>query len=72
MTGLAAWFWADVWPNLVASGICTAIVWWRARIHLSRHRDTRDTQHQQILEALTSQTGGGSPMSPDDPPGDPS
>ena len=46
--GAALWVWfvGNVWPNLVASGICTAIVWWRARIHLRRHHDRIEAAHR--------------------------
>ena len=49
MTGLWVWFVGQVWPNLVASGICTGIVWWRARVHLSRHRTAAEERHVALL-----------------------
>ena len=52
MTDLVAWFWANVWPNLVASGICTGIVWWRARVHIRLHREAHDRRHAEVLSIL--------------------
>ena len=45
MTALAAWFWANVWPNLVASGICAGVVWWRARVHIHATHAIREAAH---------------------------
>lgn len=33
------WYQGAVYSNLIASGICAGLVWWRARIHLQRQRD---------------------------------
>ena len=51
MNGLWAWFISQVWPNLVASGICAAVVWWRARVHLGRHRQAQEDRHLALLHA---------------------
>ena len=58
MTGLVAWFWANVWPNLVASAICAGVVWWRARVHIHATHAIREAAHQarhtELLAHLTS------------------
>lgn len=36
-----AWYQGAVYSNLLASGICAGVVWWRARVHLRRARETR-------------------------------
>lgn len=33
------WYQGAVYSNLLASGICAALVWWRARVHLARARE---------------------------------
>ena len=49
MAGLWAWFLANVFPNLVASAICTAVVWVRVHIHLRRHEQAQRERHQQLV-----------------------
>lgn len=33
------WYQGAVYSNLLASGICAALVWWRARVHVARARE---------------------------------
>ena len=49
MAALGAWFVANVWPNLVASAICAGLVWWRARIHLARHKAEAEGRHLELF-----------------------
>lgn len=58
MSGFAAWFWAAVFPNLVASAITGTGVWLWARrsiLHLHRRLDHQDTR----LAAIHQQTSSG-------------
>ena len=52
MQGLLDWFVANVWPNLVASGICfacsTALTLWKLRQHHRQHMAKLDAIHRSV------------------------
>ena len=54
----------DVYGNLIASGICAGLVYWRARIHLRREVARHAEQHARthvLLEQLHEHLGIGAP-----------
>lgn len=54
------WPAGDVWGNLLASGICAAVVYWRARIHLRRQAAHHAEQHARthaMLEQIHEHLG---------------
>lgn len=57
------WYQGAVYSNLLASGICAGLVWWRARVHL-RHVRAKDKaeldqalagHHQAVASAVAQQ-----------------
>ena len=51
----------QVWPNLLASGMTGAAVWWRARVHLRRHAEAhaqRQAQTHKLLASLHARLDG--------------
>lgn len=51
MSGHALWLvWLNVYPNLIASGICTAVVWVKVHVHINRLHRHIAQQHQSPAE----------------------
>lgn len=45
--------WCPLWPNLLASAICTAVAYLRLRVHQQRH-------HEALKQHVTNTLGGNS------------
>ena len=56
MSALLSWlnhdFWPQVWPNLAASALCTAVAVVRVRVHLRRHREALTKQHAETRQLV--------------------
>lgn len=57
--------WGPIWPNLAASGLCSAAVVIRVRVHLRRHREaaagaraTDLAAHQELHETTHAMLSG--------------
>lgn len=48
------WYQGAVYSNLIASGLCAGLVYWRARVHLRRQREAHDQKHAKTHELLES------------------
>ena len=55
------WYQGAVYSNLLASGLCAGLVWWRARVHLKRHARKQTELHEETRRVL-----GQSSNEPDD------
>lgn len=48
------WFQGAVYSNLLASGLCAGLVYWRGRVHLRRQHEMHEAKHAETHELLRS------------------